>query len=136
MRCAEEGRHIRLSNQSPRKLQWCPTGVQYAYMPPGHDPNSSEGGTYYHWQKDREPHNYCTHRLIEIQFTYTAVTHIRVVAVFPLPWDSYIGFSYTNYTKRRNCKPQEIRTRNFDESPHFRLPESEEHNFGIVSVCL
>ncbi|GBN08049.1 hypothetical protein AVEN_134289-1 [Araneus ventricosus] len=35
MRCAEEWRQIRLSNQSPPKLQWCSTRVQNAYMRPG-----------------------------------------------------------------------------------------------------
>ncbi|GBM29218.1 hypothetical protein AVEN_115992-1 [Araneus ventricosus] len=32
MRCAEECRQIRLSNQSPPKLQWCSPRVQNAYM--------------------------------------------------------------------------------------------------------
>ncbi|GBO46612.1 hypothetical protein AVEN_261601-1 [Araneus ventricosus] len=35
MRCAEEWRQIRLSNQSPPKLQWCSARVQNAYMRPG-----------------------------------------------------------------------------------------------------
>ncbi|GBL93652.1 hypothetical protein AVEN_25642-1 [Araneus ventricosus] len=35
MRCAEEWRQIRLSNQSSPKLQWCSARVQNAYMPPG-----------------------------------------------------------------------------------------------------
>ncbi|GBN06344.1 hypothetical protein AVEN_61855-1 [Araneus ventricosus] len=35
MRCAEERRQIRLSNQSPPKLQWCSARVQNAYMRPG-----------------------------------------------------------------------------------------------------
>ncbi|GBL55825.1 hypothetical protein AVEN_36405-1, partial [Araneus ventricosus] len=34
MRYAEEWRQIRLSNQSPPKLQWCSARVQNAYMPP------------------------------------------------------------------------------------------------------
>ncbi|GBM47416.1 hypothetical protein AVEN_175595-1 [Araneus ventricosus] len=35
MRCAEEWRQIRLSNQSPPKLQWCSARVQNAYMRSG-----------------------------------------------------------------------------------------------------
>ncbi|GBM50470.1 hypothetical protein AVEN_203062-1 [Araneus ventricosus] len=35
MRCAEEWRQIRLSSQSPPKLQWCSARVQNAYMLPG-----------------------------------------------------------------------------------------------------
>ncbi|GBL93629.1 hypothetical protein AVEN_25627-1 [Araneus ventricosus] len=39
MWCAEEWRQIRLSNQSPPKLQWCSARVQNAYMRPGHQCN-------------------------------------------------------------------------------------------------
>ncbi|GBN20306.1 hypothetical protein AVEN_83399-1 [Araneus ventricosus] len=35
MRYTEESRQIRLSNQSPPKLQWCSARVQNAYMLPG-----------------------------------------------------------------------------------------------------
>ncbi|GBM24531.1 hypothetical protein AVEN_217114-1, partial [Araneus ventricosus] len=45
-----------------------------------------------------------------------------------------VTFSYTKYTKRKYCNRQKIRTRDFDESPRFRPPESEKHNFGIMSV--
>ncbi|GBM62781.1 hypothetical protein AVEN_41508-1 [Araneus ventricosus] len=36
--------------------------------------------------------------------------------------------------EKKYCNLRKIRTKDFDESPSFR-PESEKHNFGIVSVC-
>ncbi|GBO33081.1 hypothetical protein AVEN_20051-1 [Araneus ventricosus] len=45
-------------------------------------------------------------------------------------------FSYTKYTKRKYCNRQKIRTRDFANLHVLHLPESEKHNFGIMSVCV
>ncbi|GBM50103.1 hypothetical protein AVEN_223309-1 [Araneus ventricosus] len=44
-------------------------------------------------------------------------------------------FLYTKYTKRRYCNRQTIRTRDFDESPHFRPPSVRQTQFWNY-VCL
>ncbi|GBN45993.1 hypothetical protein AVEN_49870-1 [Araneus ventricosus] len=48
---------------------------------------------------------------------------------------NFFPSSCMKYTKRKYCNRQKIRTRDFDESPRFRLPQSEKYNFGIMSVC-